>query len=364
MIMQNRVPADDPYVPGSNGEDFGAATPEPTAVGRVMLGEFLPGLLEQVLTGQPPPEYMFDRTPWGTLALRPGQITCIGGAPNCGKTALLLQMVTGALILNLSLRAVVACCEMAEEILTQRSLARISRVYLSRILKRERDEFFAERIESARPTLESLASRLMFLRRPFTMVDVRAACDEFQPNIVVLDYLQRIPADLTLVETRQQVNLTMTQVRTLADQGPAVLAAAALNRQSSSRAQSRADSDEDNVNDLAAFRDSSDIEYSVDDAFVLAKAAGNVVALHGEEYRPKKVVLRHVKSRNSLTMHVPLTFDGRLQEFTLRADDGDDEGPRVATPPPGRFGDRGRPRGWDIDTFADRTGGDDAPRFV
>jgi replicative DNA helicase len=277
---------------------------------------------------------MFDRTLWGTLALRPGQITCIGGAPNCGKTALLLQMVTGALILNPSLRAVVACCEMGEEILTQRSLARISGVYLSRILKRERDEFFAERIERARPTLESLASRLMFLRRPFTMVDVRAACDEFQPQIVVLDYLQRIHADRTFVEMRQQVNLTMTQVRGLADQGPAVLAAAALNRQSSSKAQSRAESADDNVNDLAAFRDSSDIEYSVDDAFVLAKAAGNVVARHGEEYRPKKVVLRHVKSRNNLTEHIPLTFDGRLQEFTLRNwDDGEGDGPRVATPP-------------------------------
>ncbi len=333
MIMQNRFPTDDPYVPGSNGEDFGSTTPDSPTASRVMLSEFLPGLLEQVLTGQPPPEYMFDRTPWGTLALRPRQITCIGGAPNCGKTALLMQMVTGSLIRDPSLRAVVACCEMGEEILMQRSLARLSGVYLGKILRRERDELFAQRIESVRPQLESLADRLMFLRRPFTMVDVRAACDEFQPQIVVLDYLQRIPANMNLVETRQQVNLTMTQVRVLADQGPAVLAAAALNRQSSSRAQTRAESDDDNVNDLAAFRDSSDVEYSVDDAFVLAKAPRNVVCRHGEEYRPKRVILRHVKSRNSLTEHIPLTFDGRLQEFTLRNwDDGEGDGPRVATP--------------------------------
>ena len=127
----------------------------------------------------------------------------------------------------------------------------------------------------------------------------------------------------------------MTQVRLLADQGPAVLVIAALNRQASGQSQLRANATDDNVNDLAAFRGGSDIEYSIDDGYVLTKDRNNVVSANGEEYKPKKLVLRHVKGRNSLTMHIPLLFDGRLQEFTLRKwEDQEAYGiPRIITPP-------------------------------
>jgi replicative DNA helicase len=354
MIMRSTMNQNEQPTPEEEGADFGPLDITPSRASTVMLGAFLPGLLDDVLTGQPPPEYQFTNEPWGTLALRPRGIVCIGGPPNTGKTALMLQIVTGALLLNPDLRAVFACVEMGESILMERVLSRLSGVFLGKILKRERDEFFAERIEVARAQLESLSNRLMFVRAPFTMMDVRAACDEFEPQIVALDYLQRIPADLSVMEPRQQVTRTMSAVRVLAEQGPAVIAAAALNRQASSRSQSRAEATDENVNDLAAFRDSSDIEYSIDDAFVLAKGSGNVVTRHGEEYRPKKLVLRHVKARNSLTMHVPLLFDGRVQEFSLRPwEDAEHEGPRVATPP------RPNPaRGWAVDNFME--GDDDA----
>jgi replicative DNA helicase len=262
-------------------------------------------------------------------------------------------MTTGALLMNPKLRAVYACVEMDERILMERTLARLSGVFLGKILKRDRDSFFKDRIEAARPQLESLADRLMFVRRPFTMVDVRAACEEFQPDLVVLDYLQRIPADERLLETRQQVTQTMTQVRLLADQGPAVLLIAALSRQASGQSQSRAMAKDDNVNDLGAFRDSSDIEYSIDDGYVLTKDRNNVVGSIDEEYTPKKLVLRHVKSRNSLTMHIPLLFDGRLQEFTLRKwEDQEAYGiPRIASPT--SIPVRKKTDGLLIDTFSD-----------
>jgi hypothetical protein len=366
MIMNNRMSVNGSQEPGSNGENFGPATAAAPAAAQLMLSEFLPDLFNDVLTGEPPPEYRFVNERWGTLALRPKEITCIGGAANCGKSALMMKMVTGALILDPSLRAVIACIEMPARILMERTLARLSGVYLGNILRRQRDDFFAGRIEAVRAQVESLANRLMFIKPPFTMINVRAACDDFQPHVVALDYLQRIPHDLTLLETRQQVTQTMTQVRLLAETGPAVLAIAALNRPASSRAQSRAESNDDNVNDLAAFRDSSDIEYSVDDAFVLAKAPGNVVTLDDEEYRPKKLMLRHVKSRNSLTMHIPLTFDGRRQEFTLRSrDDGEVDGPRVITPMPGQESGNGRPpRRWDVDPLPDFMGDGNEPRYV
>ena len=357
MIMRSEMNLNDQPTTEEDGADFAPSDITPSRASTVMLGAFLPGLLDDVLTGQPPPEYQFTPETWGTMALRPRQITCIGGPPNTGKTALMLKVVTGALLMNPDLKAIFACVEMGEQILMERVLSRLSGVYLGKILKRERDEFFAERIEAARAQLESMASRLMFIKPPFTMVDVRAACDEFGPQIVALDYLQRIPADLSIQETRQQVAYTMSAVRALAEQGHAVIAAAALNRQASSRSQVRSDATDDNVNDLAAFRDSSDIEYSVDDAFVLAKGSGNVVTRHGEEYRPKKLVLRHVKARNSLTMHVPLLFDGRVQEFTLRRwDDQEQDGPQVVSPPAPRLA-----RGLGIDNFME---GDDGTRWL
>lgn len=351
MIASNLIAPNAARLPGSNGEDFGPA-PVQSSGRQVMLRDFLSGLIDDVLTGDPPPEYLFDAVPWGTLALRPKQITGIGGAPNCGKTALLMKMTTGALLRDPSLRAIVACVEMDEHILMERNLARLSGVFLSKILKRERDDFFVERVNAARPQLESLAGRLMFLKRPFTMKDVRVACDEFQPDIVVLDYLQRLDVGGDLAsDMMQHVSRVVTQVRLLADQGPAVLMAAALNRQASSRSQSRAGASDEDVSDLAVFRDSSDIEYSVDDACVLTPVRGNVVTRYGEEYRPKKLVLRHVKARNNFTMHIPLTFDGRLQEFTLRLNDDDDDRQGPA-PVCGQGRPSGTPR---ADTFLDDT---------
>jgi hypothetical protein len=107
------------------------------------------------------------------------------------------------------------------------------------------------------------------------------------------------------------------------------------------------------VNDLAAFRGGSDIEYSIDDGYVLTKDRNNVVGSIDEEYTPKKLVLRHVKSRNSLTMHIPLLFDGRLQEFTLRKwEDQEAYGiPRIASPTSVPV--RKKTDGLLIDTFSD-----------
>ncbi len=351
MIMRNELT--NSAGTGSDGEDFGPVDSVAVPPRHVLLKSFLPSLLADVLTGDPPPEYQFTQHPWGELSLRPGEITCIGGAPNCGKTALLLQMVTEALLMNPSLRAAFACVEMSERVLVMRTMARLSRVFLTKILRRQRDHGFAASIEAVRPQLESLQERLVFIQAPFTMVDVQATCAEFQPHIVALDYLQRIPADRSLMELRQQVSMTLTRARAVADQGVAVLVAAALNRQASSRSQSRAEATDDNVNDLAVFRDSSDIEYTADDAFVLTKAGGNLIVRYGEEYRPKKLILRHVKSRNGVTMHVPLTFDGRLQEFQLRPwQDNEGDAPQPVGPV------RATPRrGFEVDNFMEGNGG-------
>jgi replicative DNA helicase len=336
MIMTNRMNRNGQHEPGENGEDFGPTNYIHRPSQLVRLDQFLSKLVEDVSVGEPPPEYRIGDGSWGSLAFRPKEVTCIGGAPNTGKTALMLQAVIDTLIQFPRLRAVVANVEMGEEMLMERQFARLGRVFFGKIRRRERDGFFAEGIARAAEKLHAIADRLTFVRRPFTIEQIREVCHEHAPDLVCLDYLQRFRLETFQGDTKQQIGVIMDHVRAIADGGAAVLLAAALNRQASSRNQSRASATDDNVSDMAGFRDGSDIEYSIEDGYVLTKTAGNHVAVAGKsEYTPTKLVLRHVKARNDQTMHIPLLFDGRIQEFTRRPWDEseDDQGPRVATPP-------------------------------
>ena len=56
---------------------------------------------------------------------------------------------------------------------------------------------------------------------------------------------------------------------------------------------------------LASFRESSELEFGADDAFILAP---------GQADEP--LTLRHLKSRNGETRDIPLWFDKPLQRFT------------------------------------------------
>ncbi|MFM9964254.1 MAG: hypothetical protein ACKV2Q_23880, partial [Planctomycetaceae bacterium] len=55
---------------------------------------------------------------------------------------------------------------------------------------------------------------------------------------------------------------------------------------------------------LASFRESSELEFGADDAFILTPVADS------------EVILRHLKSRNGECLDLRLTFDKPLQRFT------------------------------------------------
>ena len=92
-------------------------------------------------------------------------------------------------------------------------------------------------------------------------------------------------------------------LRQFADAGVAVLVVAAVGRVKNARGQSSYDGDGMN---LASFRESSELEFGADDAFILTP----------DRKRKTVVNLRHLKARHTEARDVALIFDRPRQSFT------------------------------------------------
>jgi replicative DNA helicase len=160
-------------------------------------------------------------------------------------------------------------------------------------------------------TLESVADRLCFLRPPFSLDNVAAAADTFGAQLIVLDYIQRISPPGMTADRRGSVDATMNYVRQFADTGVAMIVVAAVSRQKDQRGRSSYSGD---ALSLASFRESSELEFGADDAFILCPDT----EVDGQ------VNLRHLKARHTEPEDVTLHFDRRIQRFMS------------AAPPPGK----------------------------
>jgi replicative DNA helicase len=104
----------------------------------------------------------------------------------------------------------------------------------------------------------------------------------------------------------------MDYLRQFADNGTAVIVVSAVGRTRDSKGRSSYAGEGLN---LASFRESSELEFGADDAFIVTPDGDQGAA----------VTLRHLKSRYGECRDIGLTFDRRRQRFTTT---GDDEGPR------------------------------------
>jgi replicative DNA helicase len=232
----------------------------------------------------------------------------LGGAPGAGKTALSMQLLLDALRLTPDLRA--ACCniEMPPAVLLDRQLARLSGVDLSTIRHRRLTADHAGRIEQGLATLEELAERLCFVRPPFDLTNVAATADAFDARLLLLDYIQRIPPPGDHGDKRGAVDATMNFIRQFADAGIAVMVISAVGRGRDSKGRS---SYTEGLS-LASFRESSELEFGADNAFILAPNEDG-----------DGVTLRHLKSRHGEPKDIDLNFDGKLQRFTPHREPAD-----------------------------------------
>src|SRR5207302_3737634 len=130
----------------------------------------------------------------------------------------------------------------------------------------------------------------------------------FEAGLIVLDYIQRIAAPGEHGDRRGAVDATMSYLRQFADAGTAIIVVAALARSKDAKGRS---SYGEGLN-LASFRETSELEYGADDAFILTPTDDG----EGQEGPIRRVVLKHLKSRHGETRDIPLMFDRPHQRFT------------------------------------------------
>lgn len=272
---------------------------------------------ENVLQGTPPTFYpVAESGPLARFELGPQLITLIGGAPGGGKTAFVMQCVVDALRLSPTLRAVVCNVEMPPEVLLDRQLSRLSGVALDAIRFRTIDAQQAERIDVGLSVIDSFGDRLAFVRPPFTLENVAATADGFAPLtdggglLLVLDYAQRIAPPGVQGDKRGSVDATMNYLRQFADAGAAVIVVSSVGRQKNSKGSSTYAADSLN---LASFKESGELEFGADDAFILAPVGAG------------QVKLSHLKARHRRPEDILFLFDGSTQRFDPIAEDGTTE---------------------------------------
>jgi replicative DNA helicase len=274
---------------------------------------------DDLLSGTPPALFPVGAGALARLEIGPGLVTLLGGAPGAGKTAFAMQCIVDALRLTPSLRAAVCNVEMPPAVLFDRQLARLSGVDLTTIRHRRLAAEHADRINQAMHTLAPLAERLAFCRPPFDLANVAATADAFEAQLLLLDYIQRILPPGDHADKRGAVNATMDYLRQFADAGVAVIVISAIGRTKDSKGRSSYAGDGLN---LASFRESSELEFGADDAFILTP----------NDDQGDAVVLRHLKSRHGECRDLVMTFHKAHQRFT--PPEGDQGGRGDPPPPP------------------------------
>lgn len=266
-------------------------------------GDVFDGWRDDVLTGSPPLLYPIGTGDLARIEIGPGLVTLIGGAPGAGKSAFAMQAVVDALRLTPTLRCLVCSIEMPPRVLLDRQLARLSGIDLTAIRYRRFDASHADRLDQAMHTLESVGERLAFVRPPFDLENVAASADAFHADLLLLDYIQRIPPPGTHTDRRGAVDASMSYLRQFADAGVATIVVAAVGRAKDRHGRSSYDGDSLN---LASFRESSELEFGADDAFILAP----------DPKHDDQVVLKHLKARHTEAKDIVLRFDRSIQSFS------------------------------------------------
>jgi replicative DNA helicase len=262
-------------------------------------GDLIGDWRDKLLTGEKPARWKLGGPEFDPIEFGPGTVLLLGGAPGAGKTALALQWALDALRLDESLRAMVVNVETAPEVLLDRQLARFSGIELKAIRDREFTAAHAQRLDFGCGELETVAERLAFLRPPFTLPNIAAAADDFGAQLLVLDYAQRVATGKD--DKRHAVNELMDYLRQFADAGLGLLVLAAVTR-TKDRA-GRSSYDADGLN-LASFRESSELEFGCDCAYMLTRGK-----------HPAEARLACLKNRHGEPVDLQLRFDGALQRF-------------------------------------------------
>ena len=241
------------------------------------------------------------------IEIGPKRLTLLGGPPGQGKTALTMQWVVDALTDSSSLRALVCNVEMDALALFDRQLARLTSIDLSTIRRRKYREEDSEALNRGMQSLIAISERLAFMQFPCSMSEIAASSAEFKADLILLDYIQRIGTHGKHGDPRGAVDAAMSDLRAIAESGRSVIVVAALARSKDTKGRSSY-----REVSLASFRESGELEYGADDAFILMPT-GNC---EFESDPAPPVRLLHLKSRHGETKDIDLIFHKKYQRFT------------------------------------------------
>jgi len=258
---------------------------------------------KDVLEGEAPVLYPVGSGDLERVEIGPGLVTLIGGPPGAGKTAFTMQCAIEALRLTPGLRALVCNVEMSPKVLLDRQLARLSGIDLTTIRSRRFKARYTDQVNRGIRTLGSVVDRLGFVQPPFDLNNVVASAAALGADYLLLDYIQRIAPPRKHDNPRSAVSETMSDLRMFADDGKAVLAVSAISRSKDKQGRS---SYQGSDLGLGSFRESSELEFGADSAWILASDDGS-----GDD----AVTLRHLKDRYGEVRDIALHFDRRRQKF-------------------------------------------------
>jgi replicative DNA helicase len=260
------------------------------------------GWAGDVLAGSAPTVYPVGNAGWDPLGIEQGSITLFGGAPGAGKTALANQVAFEAAERSPELRVLISNVEMSTAALFDRQLARLSGHDAADVRHRRLD-LNDQSLLSGLSRLLQVSERMTFLQPPFDLTNLAAAGDATGATLIVVDYVQRFAPSGAAGSLRESMGTMMSALRRFADLGRALLVVSAV-----SRARGERGSNYDAASlGLASFRESSELEYGADTAWILTEANDGTR-------------LTCVKNRHGEAASMALRFDKARQRFDVEPD--------------------------------------------
>ena len=233
------------------------------------------------------------------LPLAHSQILVFGAGPGVGKTSLACFAGFTALQHNRELNLYIANAETPFDILYMRELSRHTGIPANRLINGQLDDDERQRAS------QILRDQSNILARVFALSDTSghpfAALKASRPGLLLVDYVQKYARGGSDVKVgiAHQFDL----YRALADLGWAVMVIAATSRTSGAHGHSSRNQT------AASFRDSSDIEYNADAAYIVCRD------VHNGSTR-QLMTLKCVKNRHDEMRDIQLNFEPRLFRFS------------------------------------------------
>lgn len=241
--------------------------------------------------------------PLSAIEVGPGLISIIGAPPGKGKTALTMQLLFEALTSHTDLRAVVCNAEMDWETLSRRELTRRTRIDPRALRFATLTEEEMVEVRDTARDMEPLMERIEVMLPTFDPRRLAKLALVHKPGLLIVDYLQKFSPPG--VELRQGTGDVCAVMRDLAREGWAVLALSATSRSAKGGHDTRSLS-------LASFKESGEIEYNADAAYLLVDGDEET-----DDNSKQSVVIRCEKNRNGERSETPAIFDMAAMSFEL-----------------------------------------------